>query len=40
MTWPKGQVRYNLATLSGLRVFWLLHYTLDLDGTQLRHRRR
>jgi diacylglycerol kinase (ATP) len=35
MTWPKGQMRYNLATLSELRVFKPLHYTLDLDGTQL-----
>ena len=35
MTWPKGQMRYNLATLSELRVFQPLHYTLDLDGTQL-----
>jgi diacylglycerol kinase (ATP) len=35
MTWPKGQMRYNLATLSELRVFRPLHYTLDLDGTQL-----
>ena len=35
MTWPKGQMRYNLATLSELRVFRPLHYTLDLDGEQL-----
>jgi diacylglycerol kinase (ATP) len=35
MTWPKGQMRYNLATLSELRVFRPLQYTLDLDGTQL-----
>jgi len=35
MTWPKGQMRYNLATLSELRVFRPLHYTLDLDGRQL-----
>ncbi len=35
MTWPKGQMRYNLATLSELRVFRPLHYTLDLDGTQV-----
>ena len=35
MTWPKGQMRYNLATLSELRVFRPLHYTLDLDGKQL-----
>jgi diacylglycerol kinase (ATP) len=35
MTWPRGQMRYNLATLSELRIFRPLHYTLDLDGTQL-----
>ena len=35
MTWPRGQMRYNLATLAELRVFKPLHYTLDLDGTQL-----
>jgi diacylglycerol kinase (ATP) len=35
MTWPKGQMRYNLATLAELRVFKPLHYTLDLDGQQL-----
>jgi diacylglycerol kinase (ATP) len=28
-------MRYNLATLSELRVFRPLQYTLDLDGTQL-----
>jgi diacylglycerol kinase (ATP) len=35
MTWPRGQMRYNLATLAELRVFKPLHYTLDLDGQQL-----
>jgi diacylglycerol kinase (ATP) len=35
MTWPKGQMRYNIATLSELRVFRPLQYTLDLDGQQL-----
>jgi diacylglycerol kinase (ATP) len=35
MTWPRGQMRYNLATLAELRVFRPLHYTLDLDGRQL-----
>jgi diacylglycerol kinase (ATP) len=34
MTWPRGQMRYNLATLAELRVFRPLHYTLDLDGEQ------
>ena len=32
MTWPRGQMRYNLATLAELRVFEPLPYTLDLDG--------
>jgi diacylglycerol kinase (ATP) len=32
MTWPRGQVRYTLATLSELRVFEPLPYTLELDG--------
>ena len=33
MAWPRGQMRYNLATLAELRVFQPLRYTLDLDGT-------
>jgi len=33
MTWPRGQMRYNLATLAELRTFRPLPYTLDLDGT-------
>ncbi len=32
MTWPRGQLRYNLATLLELRVFQPLPYTLELDG--------
>ncbi len=36
MTWPRGQMRYNLATLSELRVFEPLRYTLELDG-EVRH---
>ena len=32
MTWPRGQMRYNLATLAELRVFQPLPYTLELDG--------
>ncbi len=32
LTWPKGQMRYNLATLAELRVFEPLPYTLELDG--------
>jgi diacylglycerol kinase (ATP) len=35
MTWPKGQMRYNLATVAELRTFAPLHYALDLDGRQL-----
>lgn len=36
MSWPRGQMRYNLATLAELRVFEPLRYTLELDG-QVRH---
>jgi diacylglycerol kinase (ATP) len=32
MTWPRGQMRYNLATIAELRTFSPLSYTLDLDG--------
>ncbi|MBA3783112.1 MAG: diacylglycerol kinase [Nocardioides sp.] len=32
MTWPRGQMRYNLATLAELRTFAALPYTIDLDG--------
>jgi len=32
MTWPRGQMRYNLATLAELRVFEPMPYTLELDG--------
>jgi diacylglycerol kinase (ATP) len=35
MTWPKGQMRYNIATLAELRTFEPLPYTLDLDGETL-----
>ena len=34
MTWPRGQMRYNLATLAELRVFEPLPYTLVLDGEE------
>ncbi|MBM9459069.1 diacylglycerol kinase [Nocardioides sp. zg-536] len=34
MTWPRGQARYNLATLAELRVFEPLRYTLVLDGAE------
>lgn len=36
MTWPKGQMRYNLATLAELRTFEPLPYVLDLDGVERR----
>ena len=36
MTWPKGQMRYNLATLAELRTFGPIPYTLELDGEQRR----
>jgi diacylglycerol kinase (ATP) len=32
MTWPRGQMRYNLATLAELRTFEPLPYVLELDG--------
>jgi diacylglycerol kinase (ATP) len=36
MTWPRGQMRYNLATLAELNVFTPLPYTLELDGGRRR----
>jgi diacylglycerol kinase (ATP) len=35
MSWPKGQMRYNIATLAELRVFEPLPYTLQLDDRQI-----
>ena len=35
MTWPRGQMRYNVATIAALRTFEPLHYELDLDGEHL-----
>ncbi len=32
MAWPRGQMRYNLATAAELRTFRPREYTLDLDG--------
>ncbi len=32
MTWPGGQMRYNLATLAELRVFDPITFALELDG--------
>jgi diacylglycerol kinase (ATP) len=36
MTWPRGQMRYNLATLAELRTFEPLPYTMEIDGRSLR----
>jgi diacylglycerol kinase (ATP) len=36
MTWPRGQMRYNLATVAELRTFRPIPYVLDLDGEQHR----
>lgn len=35
MTFPRGQMRYNIATVAELRTFQPLAYTLDLDGRSL-----
>lgn len=35
MRWPRGQMRYNLATLAELRTFRPISYTLDLDGVRV-----
>ncbi|MCW2765378.1 MAG: diacylglycerol kinase [Nocardioides sp.] len=36
MTWPRGQMRYNLATLAELRTFEPLPYSMEIDGRVLR----
>jgi len=36
MKWPKGQMRYNLATLAELRVLAPIPYVLELDGVEER----
>jgi diacylglycerol kinase (ATP) len=36
MTWPRGQMRYNLATIAELRTFEPLSYVLEIDGVELR----
>ncbi|HET7684093.1 MAG TPA: diacylglycerol kinase [Marmoricola sp.] len=36
MSWPKGQMRYNLATLAELRTFGPRPYVLDIDGLEQR----
>jgi diacylglycerol kinase (ATP) len=32
MTWPRGQMRYNIATVAELRVFDPIGFSLELDG--------
>lgn len=36
MRWPRGQMRYNLATIAELRTFSPIHYTIDIDGESRR----
>ena len=36
MTWPRGQMRYNLATLAELRTLRPIPYVLDIDGEEHR----
>ncbi|MBD8869534.1 diacylglycerol/lipid kinase family protein [Nocardioides donggukensis] len=36
MRWPRGQMRYTLATIAELRTFQPIRYTLDLDGVERR----
>jgi len=36
MTWPKGRMRYNLATMAELRTFKPISYVVDIDGEQQR----
>jgi diacylglycerol kinase (ATP) len=36
MTWPRGQMRYNLATLAELRVFQPISYVMEIDGEEQR----
>jgi diacylglycerol kinase (ATP) len=36
MSWPKGQMRYNLATVAELRTFKPIPYIVDIDGEQHR----
>ena len=35
MAWPRGQMRYNVATLAELRTFRPIPYTLALDGERM-----
>jgi diacylglycerol kinase (ATP) len=36
MTWPRGQMRYNLATVAELRTFKPISYVVEIDGEQQR----
>ncbi len=36
MTWPKGQMRYNLATVAELRTLKPIPYVLEIDGEEQR----
>ena len=36
MAWPKGQMRYNLATVAELRTFKPIPYVVEIDGEQHR----
>jgi diacylglycerol kinase (ATP) len=36
MAWPKGQMRYNLATVAELRTLKPISYVVDIDGEQQR----
>ena len=36
MTWPKGQMRYNLATVAELRTLRPISYVVELDGREQR----
>ncbi len=36
MTWPKGQMRYNLATVAELRTFKPIPYVVEIDGEEHR----
>lgn len=37
MRWPRGQMRYNVATMAELRTFAPMSYTLQLDGVSARY---
>lgn len=35
MSWPKGQMRYNIATIAALRSFEPISYRVEIDGEEL-----